>query len=97
MDPLTQYAQEGFECDLRGKPALALCPLPTRSAEGIAWMVGAWLNEQGFKTPSDVRMLPGYTMHANGMLLDVSNCEAIRRSDFVSKSQRTGAVHDRFL
>ena len=84
MDNLTQYAQEGFECDLRGKPAIALCPLHTRSAEGIAWIVGAWLNEQGFTTPSDLRMLPGYTMHANGMLLDVSQCDAIKRSDLAS-------------
>ena len=86
MDPLTQYAQEGFECDLRGKPAIALCPLHTSSPAGMAWIVGAWLKEQGFATPSGVRMSRGYTMRANGMLLDVKNCRSISRTDLASKN-----------
>lgn len=71
---LTVQAAEGYEA-----AAGASCPHYASSPSGMAWHVGAWLKATGRSAPRGVRCSRGYRMHANEMLLDVSDVRAIQR------------------
>ncbi len=73
-DDLTAYAAQGFAA-----AAGETCPHYASSPAGSAWHVGAWLRATGRTTPKGVRSGRGYRMHANQMLLDVSDVKAIQR------------------
>ena len=69
---LTNYATEGYQ-------AGAACPYMISSPAEMAWKAGAWLKTAGHTEPKDVRMSRGYTLWANGMLLDVLKTSNIQR------------------
>lgn len=73
-DDLTTYAAEGYAAT-----SGTACPYFASSPGGMAWHVGAWLNATGHTAPKGVRCSRGYKMHANEMLLDVSNVKSIQR------------------
>lgn len=72
---LTPAAKAGYEAS-----AEAACPHYSSSPNGLAWMVGRWLQQTGRPAPRDVRPGRGYRIRANDMLLAVdSNTGAVTR------------------
>ena len=71
---LTPAALEGYRA-----PPGAKCPYYDSSPNGMAWLVGQWLQATGRTEPRHVRCGRGYTVHANDMLMSVKNPKAIER------------------
>ena len=59
---LTPEALDGLAAQLGGTPAHQACPHYASSPAGMAWLVGAWLQETGRTAPREVRMSRGYTV-----------------------------------
>ncbi len=71
---LTPQAMEGFQAG-----ADASCPYLASSDSSNAWHVGRWLCRTGRSAPRGVRASRGCTMHANDMLVDVTDVRHIER------------------
>ena len=72
MSDLTTYAHEGFNA---GKGTD--CPHFASSPAGMAWLAGHWLATQGQPLPKKVTASRGYTVRADGRLIDVDNPKCI--------------------
>jgi hypothetical protein len=71
---LTQEATQGYVADSQ-----AVCPYLATSSSSAAWHVGRWLRDTGRSAPRGVRPGRGSRIHANDMLLDVSDEKSIQR------------------
>ena len=76
---LTPEALEGFAAQLDGRPAHVVCPHYTSSPAGMAWLVGAWLQETRRPAPREVRMSRGYMVHVGDMRVSVADAAALVR------------------
>ena len=76
---LTPEALEGFAAQLGDTPAHQACPHYTSSPDGMAWLVGAWLQWTGRPAPRDVRMSRGYTVRVGDMRVSVVDAAALVR------------------
>ena len=76
---LTTEALQGVAAQLDGRPAHVVCPHYTSSPAGMAWLVGACLQETRRPAPRDVRMSRGYTVHVGDMRVSVADAAALVR------------------
>lgn len=72
-DDLTPQASAGYGAELGELPAHKVCPFFDSSPAAMAWLVGAWLKQNGRAALRAVRMSRGYTVRVDGMLVSVAN------------------------
>ena len=76
---LTPQALEGFAAQLGDTSAHQACPHYTSSPAGMAWLVGAWLQNTGRPAPRDVRMSRGFTVRVGDMRVSVTDAASLVR------------------
>ena len=76
---LTPEALEGFAAQLDGNPAHEACPHYTSSPAGMAWLVGAWLQQTGRPAPRAGRKARGSTVRVGDMRVSVADAAALVR------------------